>query len=622
MHSFKGYTCPDQGATLSFRVDGSGNSSGSQGDGERVRHEAEERCGGSSATGSVSGGRDRVYAQTVSNEAVADPSASRLAGVVGGVDRVFPLLWIGIYLVLPVSGWAAEMFATWFDQRRDLGALQQLLADGRADAIADNVIGPGYIGAAALVHDVLRLSAEDSLIALTRASYALSIALGLVLVRVLVARLTHAQAVVSLSSQLVFVGFVFAAGTWYWSDVPWSHFFAAFLAVAVYAVRFTPSARSVLWAAATGSLLALLAATRSFELVAVVLAWLLVALGLRLVRLDEWAWNARRALSGVAAFVVTTGIVYLATGKREPFFLYENHLDRQSGSVPQADVAETPTLSLSLLPVKLVQLVVDPCYLSLCETSDYETGGGGGQNVDLWSLPLAIQLPALLLLPLCIVGVGVLVVRHARRGATAHGTALRSLAEMTLAATGLVVGYAGSTLTGPSHLRYGFARDFLLPALLTTIVAVALGSAACWRLLARRRSSARISSEAAYVVAAFGVLVGVVASTTVARVSGLPRIEGKHLGAVLYSARCAGQTCDVRVDATTKGGDPVSIPDSSTLTFGCGNQRVRLTVYVSELGDVDVAPTCADPRLVSAWPTVMGLPPGSFELGAVDVRNV
>ncbi|MGH3128561.1 MAG: hypothetical protein ACRDPX_11625, partial [Gaiellaceae bacterium] len=508
----------------------------------------------------------------MSNEAVADPSASRLAGIVGGVDRVFPLLWIGIYLILPVSGWASEMFATWFDQRRDLAALQQLLADGRADAIADSVIGPAYIGAAALIHDVLGLSAEDSLIALTRASYALSVALGLVLVRVLVARLTHAQAVVSLSSQLVFVGFAFAAGTWYWSDVPWSHFFAAFLAVAVYAVRFAPSARSVLWAAATGSLLALLAATRSFELVAVLLAWLIVTLGLRLVRLEGWTWSARRALSGVTAFVVTTGIVYLATGKRELFFLYENHLDRQSGSVPEAEIAETPTLSLSLVPVKLVQLIVDPCYLSLCETSDYKTGGGGGQNVDLWSLPLAIQLPALLLLPLCIVGVGVLVVRLARSRASGRGTALRPLAEMTVAATGLVVGYAGSTLTGPSHLRYGFTRDFMLPALLTAIVAVALVSAACWRLLARRRS-ARISSEAAFVVAAFVVLVGVVAATTVARVTGIPRIEGKHLGAVVYSARCAGQTCDVRVDATTTGGDAVSIPDSSTLTFGCGNER-------------------------------------------------
>ena len=51
---------------------------------------------------------------------------------------------------------------------------------------------------------------------------------------------------------------------------------------------------------------------------------------------------------------------------------------------------------------------------------------------------------------------------------------------MTIAATGIVLGYASSTLTGPSHLRYGFARDFMLPALLTAIVTVVLGSTGLW----------------------------------------------------------------------------------------------------------------------------------------------
>jgi hypothetical protein len=314
-------------------------------------------------------------------------------------------------------------------------------------------------------------------------------------------------------------------------------------------------------------------------------------------------------------------VVYLGTGKREPFFLYENHLDRQSGSLGEADIAQTPTLSLALVPVKLVQLVLDPCYLSLCSVSDYPTGGGGGQNVDLWSLPLAVQLPALLLLPLCLVGVAVLLVRALRGRLTDAGTGLRPLAEMTIAATGLVVGYAASTLSGPSHLRYGFARDFILPALLTAIVAVVLGSCVLWRVLERRRSG-RLSSEAAFVAASFLLVVGAVAATAIARTSGLPRIEGKHLGSVVYSARCAGQTCDVELAATTTRGDAITIPESSTLTFACGSERGRLTVYVSELDGVGVPASCADPRLVAAWPTVMGLPAGDAELAAVDVRNV
>jgi hypothetical protein len=556
------------------------------------------------------------------NDAVAEPSASRLAGVVTSLDRIFPLLWIGFYLLLPVSGWADEMFASWFDQQRDLEAVRSLVADGRADAIADSVIGPAYIGAAALVHDVFGLSPEDSLVALTRASYALSVAAGLVLVRVLVARWSPTPPIVSLASQLMLLALVFAAGTWYWSDVPWSHFFAAFLAVSIYAVRFAPSGPSLASAAAAGALLALLAATRSFELVAVVLAWGIAALGLRLLRFSSQGWSARRALAGVGAFVLTTAAVYALTGKRDLFFLYGNHLDRQSGSVLETEVAETPTFSLALVPVKLVQLFVDPCYLSLCQVSDYDVDGG--QNVDLWSLPLAVQLPALLLLPLCVVGIGLVVVRAFRqRTRSSSAAAFRPLVEMTVAATGLVVGYAGSTLTGPSHLRYGFARDFVLPALLTAIVAVVLGSAASWHVLERRRREGRMSPEIRFVAASIVLIVAVVVVTTVARSNGLPRIEARHLGEIVYTARCVEQRCDVRLEAETPSGAGITIPDASTLTFGCGSARPRVTVYTAQLGDgVEVASSCRRPRLVAAWPTVMGLPPGSFELGFVDVRNV
>ena len=122
------------------------------------------------------------------NEALAKRTAPGSRESSQLVDRWFPALWVILYLLLPVSGWASEMFDSWFDQQRDLEALRSLIANGHADAIASNGIGPAYIGLAALVHDVLRLSPEDSLVAVTRASYVLSVALGLILVRVLVAR--------------------------------------------------------------------------------------------------------------------------------------------------------------------------------------------------------------------------------------------------------------------------------------------------------------------------------------------------------------------------------------------------------------------------------------------------
>jgi len=516
------------------------------------------------------------------------------------------------------------MFESWFDQQRDLDALRSLLADGRADAIADSVIGPAYLAAAALIHDVFGLSPEDSLIALTRASYALSIAAGLLLVRVLVSRLTQAPPMISLASQLGFVALVFAAGTWYWSDVPWSHFFAAFLGVSVFAARFAPVRASVASAAVAGALLALLAATRSFELAALVLAWGIAAVVFGALRLSDRTWSARRTLTGVATFVATTAAVYLATGKRDLFFLYGNHLDRQSGVVLDVEIAETPTLSFAAVPVKLVQLFVDPCFYSLCSISDYETRGGDGSNLDLWSLPLAVQLPALVLLPLCVIGVAALMVRAVRRPLSwaGHTRELRLLVEMTVAASGLVVGYAASTLSGSPHLQYGFARDFLLAALLAGVVAVAFAAIVLWHALTRRLSMGRVSPEIVYVLATVVSVVLVVTASVYTRSSGLLRVESRHLAAISYVARCAGDQCTIQVEARTPAGNRIAIPEASTLTFGCGSERPELSVYVSALsGGVRVPPSCANPRLVAAWPTVMGLPPGSTELRAIGVEN-
>ena len=188
------------------------------------------------------------------------------------------------------------MFAGWADQKRDLAALRSVIAIGHADAIAHNGIGPAYIAAAAARSTrSVRLSPEDSLVLLTRVSYVLAVALGVVLVRVLLRQLTDAPPMVTIGAQFAFVGLVFAAGTWHWSDVPWSHFFAAFLAVAVYALRFAPARLTVLSAAGAGVALALLSLTRSFEFGALVLAWGIAFGGLAVLRLTGARTVRRRA---------------------------------------------------------------------------------------------------------------------------------------------------------------------------------------------------------------------------------------------------------------------------------------------------------------------------------------
>jgi hypothetical protein len=558
----------------------------------------------------------------------AAPSAGRLVDL---VDRYFFLIAIGFFLLLPTSGWAGVMFESWFDQKRDLDALQSLLADGRADQIANDGIGPAYIAAAAVVHYVTRLGPEDALVALTQASFVLTVGSGVLLVRMLVHRLTDPPVLVSLGAQIVFMASVFAAGTWHWSDVPWSHFFAAFLAVGLYAARYVPPRATSMSAAVVGAGLALLWLTRTFELLAVLVAWVAALALFALLRLvGPRTIRAVHLFSGAAAFLATTAAVYLITGKRDLFFLYEGRLDTQSGSIRSTEVAETPTLSLGLVPTKLVQLFVDPCFDSLCSVSDYS--GQASQsplltqeagNLRLWSLPLGVQLPSLLLIPVCLVVVGVLVVLAARRRGSfaARARELRALTEMSLASAALVVGYTSSTLTGPAHLRYGFARDFLLPAFLSGIVAVSLLSAGAWTVLSRRQRRARWSPEFKFVLLSFAASAVLVATFAYARASGIPRIESRHLASVTYTARCDIE-CEISLSAETPGGDRASIPDSSVLTFECRDAEPGFTIYVERLSEgVSLGRACRDPRLIAAWPTVMGLPPGSFELAAVGVRN-
>lgn len=559
------------------------------------------------------------------------PAAKR--SVVAVVDRLFPLVWIGMYLLIPVSGWATVMFDSWFDQQRDLEALRSVLAEGRADAIADNVIGPAYIAVAALLHDVLGLSPEDALVVLTRASYALSVACGVLLVGVLVRRLVGAPPIASLGAQFLFVALIFATGTWHWSDVPWSHFFAAFLAVALYAVRFAPVRLTPVHAAIAGVVVALLYLTRSFELAALIAAWAGVFVLLAALRLTgPRAWRTAHLVSAVVAFVATTVVVYAVTGKRDLFLLYGNYLDRQSGNVGSAEIAETPTFSLSLVPTKLVQLFVEPCYYSLCSVSDYAGGtrplppqlAEAAGNERLWRLPLAIQLPSLVLLPLCVLAIAGIVVWATRRRSAASKRVreIRLLLEMTVASVGIVLGYSASTMTGSPHLRYGFARDFLLPALLTGVVAISLVSAALWLLLSRRRAG-RFSPEFVFVVLAVVGGAAIVVVLVIARANGLPRIESRQLGPIEYTASCRGAVCDISLTAETTSGRSISIPEASTLTFGCGSDRARFTLYEERpTSGVRLGRPCREPRLVAAWPTVMGLPPGSFELGAVEVANV
>ncbi len=302
-----------------------------------------------------------------------------------------------------------------------------------------------------------------------------------------------------------------------------------------------------------GEPLALLAATRSFELVAVVLAWGIVAVGpaARAPRRPRGEREARQWLD-VGGVRGDDGVVYLATGKRELSSSTRTISTASPGRCPTRRSPRRPTLSFASDPGEARPALVDPCYLSLCSIPTTRRAAAAGRTSTSGasrsrSSSRAADAPALHRRR-----------RSARRALAARRRAtgsrrrcgLRPLAEMTVAATGLV-----------ARLRGEHAHRAEPPALRLRARLPAAGAPhgdrgrARWRrsrsgaLLSRREASARDRRPRSRSWSLAFVLVG--RSRRDVRRSrastGLPRIEGRHLAPSSTSARCAGQTCDVRV---------------------------------------------------------------------------
>ena len=268
------------------------------------------------------------------------------------------------------------MFASWFDQKRDLAALRSVIAVGHADAIAQNGIGPAYIAAARVIHEILRLSPEDSLVLLTRTELraggrARSRARPVLLRQLIDAppMVTHRRAVRIRRSRV--------RGR----DVALVRRSVESLLCGV------PCRRRVRTAICAGAAHGAVGGwRRSGARAPVADAELRVRrarsrLGHRLRRTGratpdrrshccgshtlspEWARSWRQQWSSTEL-----------TGKRGFFLLYGESLDTQAGHVGPAEVATTPTFSFSLVPTKLVQLFVEPCYRALCSLADYAGG--------------------------------------------------------------------------------------------------------------------------------------------------------------------------------------------------------------------------------------------------------
>ncbi len=197
---------------------------------------------------------------------------------------------------------------------------------------------------------------------------------------------------------------VFAAGTWHWSDVPWSHFFAAFLAVGLYAARFVPPSATVASAGVVGAGCSPPLAHADLRAPGGAAGVGGVARAVRppAARRPEDDSSRSRAV-GRRGLPRDTTAVYLITGKRDLFFLYEGRARQSVGKRPRDGGRRDPDVESRLRPRRSSSSCSSTRAIdSLCSVSDYS--GQASQspllteeagNLRLWRLPLAVQLPSL-----------------------------------------------------------------------------------------------------------------------------------------------------------------------------------------------------------------------------------
>lgn len=391
----------------------------------------------------------------------AAPPADRLrAGPGAGAGALLAGLVLTLWWLLSSTGNGRASLGGWADQTLFLQALLQAQTGDDVDLAEAGTVGPGYVALARLLTGALRLDAGSGLVLLSRLSFLVLVA------GALTAALHRRQGRVGVRLPvLAAVALVVLLTPWrLYADVPWTHpVAAAALLVAVVALRGLSRA-PVVAGTALGAATVLLAQTRTFELQALLAALAVAGAVAAALGLRRGGRPSRALLRPVAGAAAGGTAAWALVGTLTGYW-------RRFGQYQQDGREEALSLSAGDVPVKLVQLFVDPCFHSLCGPTDgYLAQGLVPDGIaQYWRQPLLLQLPFLLLT--------VLVLALAAGALLRRGRGLPIDVQVAaLAAGALLLGYSANPIAGGAHLRYGFVRDFTAPAVLLLYAAGRAGA--------------------------------------------------------------------------------------------------------------------------------------------------
>ncbi|MCW2606208.1 MAG: hypothetical protein JWO60_901 [Frankiales bacterium] len=482
--------------------------------------------------------------------------------------------------LLSASGNGAASLDGWADQTLFLQALLQAQTGADVDLSEAGTVGPGYVALGRLLGGALRLDAGAALVLLTRLAF-LVLVLGVLTAAVRgSARRVRVEIAVLLGVALV----VLLTPWRTYADVPWTHPVAAaqslVAVLALRAVRHAPLAGGV----ALGASLVLLAQTRTFELQAVIAALALTGLLAGVASLVRRQRPDLRAAAVPFAGALLGGAAsWLLVGSLTGYW-------RRFGQYQQGGREQALSLSPLDVPVKLVQLFVDPCFHSLCGPQDQYLAQGLSPDgiAQYWRQPLLMQLPFLLLTVLVLV-VATGAVLRARRALPLD------VQVSALAASALLLGYTANPIAGGAHLRYGFVRDFTCPAVLLLYAAARVTTE--WL---RGRDGALPRPGAGTVTLAGAAVLALVPGFALPRVGASYTDYALAPGSTCAQAAAAGCTLDLV--ARQADGATAPLGGRSVVIATCDGADAFVAVVVDRLGSdvVDAARDCAASGRASA----------------------
>lgn len=487
------------------------------------------------------------------------------------------LVLVSVVLLFPHFKQTYEAMTVWADQSFYMRIMDAVGNGDARTALDFEYMGPSYIAAIAVLKRMLGLDSIGAFVLLNRLCVALAISVPTAMA---LSRDYRRNVLVGLT----FGAFVLSTPYIFMSSIPWSHFvYGLPAAIFLIAIALKHSWRT---AAVAGLCMGVMATTRLFD--TYVIAGLLIVAALIDVAINrriKWELVASFAVAFIAGYAAH----FVVLGEFNIYHQYAGGMDHERFG--------SSTFRLNDLPVKLVQIFIDPCFYSVCSEVDYQKASmfvvQNDPTLSNWRMPFALQVP--FYVAAVITGIFLLVRRPVLVG--------RVFADVPIliglgSAIAIPVGYACYIMGGADQLKYGFSREIFTPTIFLMVCVLILTGR---DYLTRQEKNWLVGGVVALSLGGLQIMPSAF---------GFPRIESTHIASMDAAETCDQDSCAVDVTYRNATGDEVTIPFDALayLVAECAGGGEPLISGVVDLDSYRYKkPQCTDGYRIVAISTTTGI---------------